>query len=366
MATFNGVLGSNKIYAAMFNMIINQMTFSDNIASTSGKLADLCKESVGLYGDRKLFYSTDVLPLHDWEGDAEAAKLLQLDRAKAPKCQEIKVDTFKQIRLTTDRYLSKQAWMNSGSFSEFETVLVGWINESKRIYDSTTVNAYVGAGKADQTEYAEIPTLEGKEGAEKEVTLRLRAQAIATNISNILDDIEDIGRNYNGNGFMRSFARDDLVVVYSTAWKNEITKMDLPMIFHSEMAQPDKFNDYKLPARYFGDVAEIAGTTTTGIEMRALVGKEFETTGGDKVFVFAGEHLPADTKYLAGEVYKENPKVVARIMHKRSLPYMSAFEVSEDFYNPRSLTLNHYLTFGHNKLEQLKNYPFLTFAVDEV
>ena len=46
-------------------------------------------------------------------------------------------------------------------------------------------------------------------------------------------------------------------------------------------------------------------------------------------------------------------------MHKNSVPYMSSFEVSTSFYNARSLTENHYLTFGHNTLDYLRNYPFL-------
>ena len=41
---------------------------------------------------------------------------------------------------------------------------------------------------------------------------------------------------------------------------------------------------------------------------------------------------------------------------------MSAFEVGTSFFNPKSLTENHYLTFGYNTLEYLKNYPFITVS----
>ena len=33
------------------------------------------------------------------------------------------------------------------------------------------------------------------------------------------------------------------------------------------------------------------------------------------------------------------------------------------FFNAKSLTENHYLTFGHNSLEYLKNYPMITVRV---
>ena len=39
---------------------------------------------------------------------------------------------------------------------------------------------------------------------------------------------------------------------------------------------------------------------------------------------------------------------------------MSAFEVGTSFFNPKSLTENHYLTFGHNTIEYLKAYPMVT------
>ena len=60
-----------------------------------------------------------------------------------------------------------------------------------------------------------------------------------------------------------------------------------------------------------------------------------------------------------GEAYKEDDKVICKVLVKLP-PYMSAFEVGTSFFNPKSLTENHYLTFGHNTLEYLKNYPFIT------
>ena len=63
------------------------------------------------------------------------------------------------------------------------------------------------------------------------------------------------------------------------------------------------------------------------------------------------------------ETYMEAQDIAFKVIHKRSVPYMSAFEVGTSFFNPRSLTTNHYLTFGHNTIEYLKNYPFITVKV---
>lgn len=34
-----------------------------------------------------------------------------------------------------------------------------------------------------------------------------------------------------------------------------------------------------------------------------------------------------------------------------------------EFFNPRSLTSTHYLIWGYNELESIKNYPFITAKV---
>ena len=69
--------------------------------------------------------------------------------------------------------------------------------------------------------------------------------------------------------------------------------------------------------------------------------------------------IPAGVEIAAGEGYAEDALVICKVLVKLP-PYMSAFEVGTSFFNPKSLTENHYLTFGHNTLEYLKNYPFIT------
>ena len=123
MATFNGTLRSNEIFSALYNMIISQEVFADNIKGSD--LVDQARVDGGLYGDTKLYYSTDALASAAWGNDAEAANLLDIARPEAPKCQAIVLDTFRQISLTVDNYLSKRAWADEGSFSSFNSVMLG-------------------------------------------------------------------------------------------------------------------------------------------------------------------------------------------------------------------------------------------------
>lgn len=105
MPQFIGQLNSNEIFAALYNMIISQHVFADNISTTSSKLVNMAKVDGSLYGDQKLYYSTDILGSDPWGNDAEAANLLALHRPQAPEVQAIILDKFRQISLTVGRYL---------------------------------------------------------------------------------------------------------------------------------------------------------------------------------------------------------------------------------------------------------------------
>ena len=135
-------LNSNEIFASLSNMIISIETFADNIKGSD--LVDKARVDGTLYGDTKLYYSTDVLESHEWGADSEATNLLALARPKAPEQQAIVFDIFRQIRLTVDYYLTKRAFFKEGSFSEFQSVMLSWIRNTKKVYDGTLYNAFVG------------------------------------------------------------------------------------------------------------------------------------------------------------------------------------------------------------------------------
>jgi hypothetical protein len=355
MATFTGSLNSNEIFSALFNMIISQQVFADNIKGTTSSLVDRARVDGGLYGDTKLYYSADVLETAPWGNDAEASNLLALHRPDAPECQKITLDVFRQISLTVDDYLSKRAWGSEGAFSQFNSVMLGMIGDTRKIYDSTTYNAFIGTEKATGAGQNITVTLPTNDNAEAQA--RLQAQTIAETLANLFTDLSDVSRQFNDYGFMRSYDKGDFIVVWNSKQMNKIKNIDLPTIFDNAGLKATLTGEV-LPARYFGSVNTTSGTTgTTNTTIRALVEKDYGS-----VHCFPGELLPASTAYLANETYTEDAKIICKVIHKGSVPYMSSFEVGTSFYNPVSLTENHYLTFGRNTLEYLKNYPFITIA----
>jgi hypothetical protein len=371
MPAFNGTLKSNEIFAALYNMLISQQVFSDNIHDTKSTLADMSRVDGSLYGDTKLYYSTDVLKSFEWTNDAEAQNLLKLHRPEAPEVQSITIDKFRMIPLTVDNYLSKRAFSTEGAFSEFNSVMLGWMRDTKKVYDATLFNSFVGtnatlAAGTKQNITLSLPAEPDGDEVNLEAYNRLVAQTIATEMANLLVDLEDVSRDYNDYGNLRSYNADDLVFVWNAEWVNKINKLDVPTIFNKE-GLIDKFAEHTLPARYFGNINASGGSTSgTNTTIRSLIEKDYNTVepnqaGYDaKKHIFPGDLLPANTEYAGGETYGEDASVICKVYHKRSIPFMTAFETGTEFFNPRSLTETHFLIWGYNDLEHLSNYPFIT------
>ena len=382
-------LTPNDLFETIANMIISQQVFSDNIGKHQ-TLVDKARVEGTLYGDTKLYYATDVLKSHDWLNDAEAPYLLALDRPQDPKVQAIKLDKFRQIRLSVDNYLTKRAWSDEGAFSSFNGVMLGWMRQTKRIYEGTLYNCYVATtttnvGKQLRTVDITSAT-SGLTGIEK---AQMTAMVVAQDLANLLVEMGDYSRDFNDYGYLRSYADESIKVIWNAKFVNQIKKVDLPTIFNKE-GLVDKFEQEVLPARYFGTVitsANVANfsasTPTTGKPIdsddntyvpgadhangciRSLI--ETDVTVASKAYhLMPGDEIPVGATIAAsganfayGEVYIEQADIMYKVLVKLP-PIMSAFEVGTTFFNPRALVENHYLTWGYNTLQYLKNYPFIT------
>ena len=236
----------------------------------------------------------------------------------------------------------------------------GWLGDTKKIYDATTYNAYVGTATTDvgrQKIEVDVTTAVG--AATGEEAARIEASTIAEAIANLLVDLKDVSRDFNDYGFLRSYNVDDLIFVWNSKAISRIEKRDLPTIYNKEIMY--KFVEYTLPARYFGTV-NAGATEGNGTTVRSLIEQDVAPTSGAgaKKHVFAGDLIPTGYTATAGTSYTTNDKILFKVMHRSSIPYMSAFSVGTSFFNPKSLTENHYLTFGHNTLQYLQNYPLIT------
>ena len=362
-------LTANEIYDTLANMIISQEVFADNLGEHQ-TLVDKARVDGGLYGDTKLFYATDVLKSHVWGNDSEAANLLSLDRAADPEVQAIKLDKFRQIRLTVDNYMTKRAFADEGAFSSFNSVMLGWLRETKRVYDGTLYNCFIGTAQSStgkQIKSIDLGTGSGHPlyqltGVEKE---QMEAMLIAQGLADLFVEMGDYSRDFNDYQNLRSYAKEGIKLVWNAAFVNKIRKIDLPTIFHKD-GLVDKFEEEVLPARYFGvvltasNIASFSASTPAAGKpidsddgsyvpgvghangcVRAMVEKDV-TVSATAYHVFPGDEIPAGATVKAsgtfelGEVYIEQADIICKVLVKLP-PYMSAFEVGTTFFNPRSL-----------------------------
>ena len=377
-------LNANEIFSTLANMYISQQVFADNLGKHQ-TLVDKARVDGSMYGDKKLYYSTDVLESHEWTGDLEASNLLGLDRPKDPEVQSITLDVFRQIRLTIDNYLTKRGFSTEGAFGDFNSVMLSWIRDTKKVYDGTLYNTFIGT---DETSV-------GKQ--QKTITINAGGNStgenIARDMADLFTDMGDYTTDYNDYGHLRSYSEDQIKVVWNAKYVNAVKKIDLPSIFHDEALQSTFVGDV-LPQKYFGiplTAANIstysASTPTTGKPINSGTGaytpgtnhangcvravyEASVTVGGNPYHVFPGQEIPAGATVKAGgdfelgTVYIEDATIICKVLVKLP-PIMSAFESGTVFFNPRSLTENHYLTWGHNTLAHLKNYPMITIRAVE-
>lgn len=402
---YSGVLNISEVYGTLRNMIISQRVYSGNIKGVAGSLVDSARVEGSLKGDTKLYISTDALPTHPWGGDAEAANLLDIDRAPDPEVQAIVLDVFRQVRVTTDDLLTKRAFMTEEVFVEFNSILIAWLSDSKKIYDGTTYGAFIGThvttvGK--QLQEVNVSGARGNASSEIEAN-RLEAMEVGRHIADLLIKLKDVSTDFNDYAQVRSYGDEEIKVIWNSRWLNRFRKVDYPTIFHSE-GIVDKLDEHVLPETYFGVVitsSNIASysdaTPTTGKPIDSDTGAytpgsnnangmilsmvekmvEVANAAADPrakkskkdnkyyVHVFPGFELPVGATIVAsgdfepGEVYIKTDDVICKIVTEFP-PYMSAFEVGSEFYNARSHTRNNYLTFARNTLEHLAGKPFIT------
>lgn len=372
---FNGHLSPNEVFGSIFNMFINQYVKYPELSDSYGFVEKFRTEG-SMYGDTILFYDQDVLSTRPWLGDQEAQNLLATERPDDPECQAVTLDQFRICKTTIDSYLSKRAWSTPTAFTDFNSILLSMVGQSKKLYEITLVNTYLGGvkGEAEGSDY-EIPLSDIEATGEEKN--RLRAQTIAEYIANLIVDLKDFTRKYNDYGFMRAYNESDLMLVWNSKYVNEINKLDLPTIFN-KAGLMDKFAEHVLPARYFHDAATaetpgitVVGNTVTVTENNKVIALDeinYTTSDGKKKSIYAGEFIPAGINATSpitlDKVGVPDEDVICKVITKDTIKYMSAFEAAGEFYNMQALLSNHVLVFGFSKPERLKGQPCITVHED--
>ena len=388
MANFNGQLTVNEWYNSLFNAYRLITTFADNINALDNSLSERYKTDGGMYQDQSVFTDMDVLYSREW--DPTDGNVLEPEMKAYPVQQTIKMDKKRQIGLYVEQYLSKRAWMYPDVFDSFLSVVQSLVSRTRKVYEQRMVDVAIGTMETSigaQQQTVNITAAVGDATGEEKN--RLKAQAIAQAIANLKVALADSTREFNDNQFICSFPMESMDIIINADYYNEILKIDLPTIFHKEGLS---LEGTVRPARYFGKDSAAGtadGTTNRAKDQYAIrVGSngEYSATGTVIKFVFAGDLLPKGTPIVAAgtaltkakaaftvngqslnityystvHAYAADSTIICKIVHRDGIKYMSSFETETEFWNPKNLTTNRYLTWMYSNPEHLNHYPLIT------
>lgn len=396
MANFTGTLNINEWNAGLFNAYTLMAIQADNLDGLDGSLASMFKTEGGKYNDKIVFSDVDIVSSRIW--DPTDTNVLAMEERPALKQQEIVVNKKRQIAITIDKYLSRRAWMDEGSFSQYNSLVGAQVVNTKRVYDKKLVDVAIGtmeSSKGSQQQTVVIPELTGQETFEQlEAHSRITGQRIANKLANIYAEVKDASTAFNDNGFVKSFDKSKLMVIWNQDYLNSIQFIDLPTVFHKDGLFD--FTGKELLAKYMG--TDSGAGTADGSTHRAkneykipvdATGK-YSATGNKYVLVRPGDILPEktpivavgteettstlDTSYVVDKktvkltvevnntvhAYVADASIICKIVAKPGVKYFSDFETETEFNNTKNHTRNMYLTWLFAEPQYLAGYPLIT------
>lgn len=337
-------LNQNAVYSALYNQVVGITTEGKNIANTHASLLNAMKIDVSRYGDSKVFIDTDILESYDFVQDSEDARNVLAVKRSAPKQTIVTLDKARQIMVTLDDFgISSKAFGSAEAFSAFNGVVLSWVSKTKECFEAMYFNVYAGCAKASGD--AQNVTVSGDDAA----TL---AQAAAKRIADLLVEMSVPCRDFNDKGLMRSFDKEDLILVWNSKYLSQIRDIDVPVLFGGEKLMPSV--DYTLAPRYFGTMKTSSGQVGAGAKIRTAVEKTY--TSGHK---YPGELLAQGDVYSANEAYEEDEDVVCKVIGKGALPFLTGISTGTEFVNGRNNSTNHYLTWTYG-IGRLDAKPLVT------
>lgn len=364
-------LNQNQVLSSLHNMIISQEVFADNI-SLKGTLVEKFRIDGTLYGDTKLFISTDVNKIRDFPNTNDT--VLTKKNPDNPFTQAVVIDTFKQTAITVDGVKLKQAFASADIYGAFVLVTISWLRAAYKVLNVTLINTFVGTVETQaNTSSVEVllPTKPTSGIVELQAYNSLLGEIVGQKIGDTIVDLEDAMRDYNELGYLRAYDISKFIIVWNKAVSNLIKHVSLPRIFHKgDVLDLKNMEEHIINDRYFGNI--VTGVTvangTTHRTMTDLIVKvntstgEYSATGVEKQF-FPADILPKNTPVESGQIYIQDNTIICKIIHKKAIPFMSALVVASEFYNAKDLDRTHFLTWGYSKPTYLKEFPIIKLSL---
>lgn len=370
--TWNGQLSANIMYNTTYNAYELVDTIADQLLGLSDSAADMFKVDASDYNTDHVFTDFDLIPSYVF--DPDDTNVLKPGYKVTPKQEVIRMGEARQISLyTPTKFLTKTAWMSEGSWSQFNSVVQKSLENSKKAYSFLMGNVAIGTMESSvgsQQLSINVPKVAADDSfVEQEAKARVKGQRIAKALEILKAELKDLVRGYNDYGFAKSFRMSDMVPVYNVDAIADVSKMDLPGLYHDDIMD---LTGKTLTARFFGKDVVVTGTeiTADGTTYRAKEEQDVEVSGVT-THVRPGDFLPsgaliASATAILIPAYVADKTILGKWIHKDAIKYYIGYETQTEFFNAKNLSTNRYATFYFNKPKKLSSYPLITIRLNEV
>lgn len=310
----------NKFIGTMSNLVGIVQTADTLEEGTIGQIIRACEDVSIPNGDGKMILSTDVLAVED----LPTTSTLLTSKVPTIKEQYIKVDNYKVVQMTINRYLMRGAFLSEGSMSGFIAYLYHMMRKTKEIY---LYNLIVGM----YDNYT--PTL-------------------ATQTKTV-----------------------DLIDVSAAAIANDPTKLRAAQTENSNRVYKALINTLiamGVPTKAFNDLelTEIIDKKSLMLIENAYFGTEMLV---DTIASLLNSYKITDalkwgeTIVLPPESFKTaNQKVIIGwLAHKKKIQFGYFYNVSTSFFDASTLNLNNWLHFSYY-IDEVDALPIVVFKANYV
>lgn len=369
---WNGSLGANVMYNTTYNAYELVETIADQLLGLSDSVADIFKIDASDYNTDHVFTDFDIIPTYVF--DPDDTNVLEPGEKVKPVQEFIRMGEARQISLyTPTEFLTKTAWMSEGSWNQFASVVQKSLENSKKAYTFLMGCVAIGTMESDagnQQVEIQVPKINANDSfVEQEAKARVKGQKIAKRLEILKSDIKDLVRGYNDYGFAKTFRMEDMIPVYNIEAIADISKMDLPGLYHDNIMD---LTGRDMTQRFFGKDVVVTGTAITADgTQRAKEEMDVEDSSKNKYHIRPGDVIPtgvkiADTTKILVPAYTVDKTILGKWIHKNAIKYYIGYATQTEFFNAKNLSTNRYATFYFSKPKRLSSYPLVTIRLKEV
>ena len=318
-------LNDNQFYTGLTNLALYVAMYATNRSNRTKSLIDTFTSESLDYGDTKIFRSVPFPQVGDYSPNSSilgnhTPQFVPRGGSEPVNAVEetLKIDNFKLIKNTINRYMLEMAVKSEYGISDFIAIVMGNIEAAKNdyLYDML-INQLFDAVPGATEDVALIDAGEEVVPTQIQAAAILNQKNIALKIQYVIDSLTHYSTNYNEYGLKQSVDMQDLRLIMIQPYQNQAVVDLFAQLLNS------KYINEKFPQPDLLTVPELKASQAT--------------------------HY--------------NNKIVGFVMHKAAIQMFYKLVYMGEFFDPSTLRVNNFLHFWYG-VGQVKQLPMVKIVVN--